>query len=199
MKKERSRDPDIAIGSNPSVWSPKAEEATRHSMLQLPLSWSTTLEFGVSQWLTGESPALREGSAWHCVECFGEMSYFLKRFSKAARASYGLEDEVSRSMVVRGAKEEHSFRASFLGIRAVTGLVHSNRLAVSKNEHCLQLCSAIPHCGHFPCGSVVAGRIVAHDAQRHTVRCPGIVGVRGPNNSIFSLGRLSRSSRSESI
>lgn len=125
--------------------------------------------------------------------------YFLKRFSKAARASRGLEEEVSRSMVVRGVKKEHSFRASFLGIRAVMGFMHSKRLPVSKKEHCLQLWSSLPHCRHFPCGSVPPGTMAAQDAQRHTERCPGITGVRGPKVSGFSFGRRSRSSLPESM
>src|SRR5579884_2472029 len=112
--------------------------------------------------------------------------YFLNRFSNAARASRGLDVEVSRSIVVRGVKNEHSFRASFFGIRAVIGLVHSNRLAVSKNVHCRQLCSSAPQLGHFPCSSMPAGRTVAQEAHRHTERCPGIVGVLGPKSQAFA-------------
>jgi hypothetical protein len=58
--------------------------------------------------------------------------YFLKRLSKALRASSGLDADVSRSIVSRGAKNEQSFLASFFGIRIGMGRVHSKRLAVSK-------------------------------------------------------------------
>lgn len=126
--------------------------------------------------------------------------YFLNRFSKAARASRGFDEEVSRSIVVRWAKKEHSLRASFLGIRAVIGLVHSKRLPVSKKVHCLQLCSSAPQLGHLDCRSIPSGRIAAQEAQRQTERCPGIVGVRGPKVSgFFCCGRFSRSPASESM
>jgi hypothetical protein len=127
--------------------------------------------------------------------------YFLKRFSKAARASSGFdEEEVSRSIVVRGAKKEHSFRASFFGMRAVTGLAHSNRLAVSKKVHCLQLCSSAPQFGHFSCGSIPDGSNAAQEAHLQTERCPGMLGVRGPKvSSFFGCGRPLRSSPPESM
>lgn len=96
--------------------------------------------------------------------------YFLKRFSNAARASRGFEDEVSRSIVVRGAKKEHSLRASFFGILAVTGLVHSNRLPVSKNVHCLQLCNSAPQLGQFASWSTASGKSAAQEAHRQTER-----------------------------
>lgn len=130
---------------------------------------------------------------------YSKALYFLKRFSKAARASRGFEEEVSRSRVVRGAKNEQWLRASFLGIRAVMGFVHSKRLAVSKNEHCLQLWSSAPHRGHLPSTSTCEGRIAAQEAHRQTERCAGIAGVRGPKVSGLLAGRSLRSSRPESI
>ncbi len=126
-------------------------------------------------------------------------SYFLKRFSKAARASSGFEDEVSRSTVVRGEKKEQWFRESFLGIRAVMGFAHSNRLPVSKNVHWRQLCNSAPQFGHLAIGSMLVGRMVAQEPHRQTTRCPGITGVRGPNVSSFFCGRPSRSGASESM
>src|SRR5580700_3969430 len=62
-------------------------------------------------------------------------SYFLKRFSKAVRASIGLAEagvEVSFSTRTRMEKNVHSLRSSLRGIRSGMGWVHSKRLEVSK-------------------------------------------------------------------
>jgi hypothetical protein len=134
--------------------------------------------------------------------CAGEISlvYFLKRLSKAARASVGREVEVSRSTVTRGMKKLHSFRLSFRGMRAVMGCVHSNRLEVSKFAHCLQQCNSKPHCGHFPAYWMVAGRTTPQFEHLAKERFPGIFGVRGPSRSLGGVGRLcsDRSPRLES-
>src|SRR5208282_4960864 len=78
--------------------------------------------------------------------------YFLKRLSKARRAesvvspvpglatgfTAALAGEVSFSISMRNAKNVHSFRASFRGMRSGIGSVHSNCAPVSKCRHCLQ-------------------------------------------------------------
>jgi hypothetical protein len=71
-------------------------------------------------------------------------------------------------------------------MRALTGWVHSNRLPVSKNEHCLQLCNSALQRGHFAVKSIPAGNRVAHEAHLTTSRLPGMFGVFGPKLS----GRL---------
>ena len=61
--------------------------------------------------------------------------YFLNKFSKACRASLGRRlagVEVSFSRVTRISNSVQSFRASFLGIRSLTGCMHSKRLPGSK-------------------------------------------------------------------
>jgi hypothetical protein len=125
----------------------------------------------------------------------------LKRLSKAARASVGLEVDVSRSTVTRGMKKLHSFRLPFRGMRAVMGCVHSNRLAVSKFAHCLQQCNSKPHCGHFPPYWMVAGRITPQLEHLAKARFLGMFGVRGPRRSPGGVGRFfsGRSPRLESI
>src|SRR5208283_4227444 len=90
------------------------------------------------------------------------------------------------------------FWASFFGMRAVIGWVHSKRLAVSKKAHCLQLCNSKPHFGQRPCRSIPAGKIMAQEAQRTTSRFPGMAGVFGPNSSFLGAGFLSDLSRSRS-
>src|SRR5580704_17412457 len=90
--------------------------------------------------------------------------YFLKRSSKAWRASLGREavvgaagmfvayatGEVSFSTVMRYSKNVQSFFASFFAIRSGIGWVHSNCFPVSKWTHCLQECNAAWHLGHSP-------------------------------------------------
>ena len=101
-------------------------------------------------------------------------------------------------MVVRGEYKLQRFWASFFGMRAVIGCVHSNRLAVSKKAHCLQLCSSKPHFGQRPCRSIPTGKIIAQEAHRTTSRFPGMAGVFGPNSSFLGVGFLSDLSRSRS-
>src|SRR5262245_13767255 len=79
--------------------------------------------------------ALTDRAATACI-------YFLKRLSKALRASDGFtegaplvappESRVSRSMDVRAMKKPHRLRRSFLLIRSGISCVHSKRAAVSK-------------------------------------------------------------------
>src|SRR5208282_1936817 len=100
-------------------------------------------------------------------------------------------------MVARGEKKLQWLRASFLGMRALTGWVHSKRLAESKNEHCLQLCNSAPQRGHLAVKSIPGGSRVAQEAQRTTSRLPGRLGVFGPKLSdFFAGGRSVRSGRS---
>src|ERR1700757_713266 len=89
--------------------------------------------------------------------------YFLKRSSKAFRASFGraavasgealvayVTGEVSFSTVMRNSKNVQSFFASLFGIRSGIGCVHSNCAAVSKCTHCLHECMAAWQRGHSP-------------------------------------------------
>src|SRR5207249_6686907 len=85
--------------------------------------------------------------------------YFLKRLSKALRASDGLmvgalldgppESLVSRSMDVRAMKNSQRFRRSFLVMRTGISCVHSNRAAVSKWRQFLQERRSALHFGHW--------------------------------------------------
>jgi hypothetical protein len=98
--------------------------------------------------------------------------YFLKRLSKAARASeeflgagleaVGLVDEVaSRATVTRASNQLHSLAWSFSGKRAGIGFRHWNRVEGSKWAHCLQQCKAALHFGQTLLKSVPFGRVVA--------------------------------------
>jgi len=134
-------------------------------------------------------------------------SYFLKRFSKAVRASIGLAEagvEVSFSTRTRMEKNVHSLRSSLRGIRSGMGWVHSKRLEVSKYVHWRQEWSSKPHFGHFPTGSAIEVNKVPHCAQRETVCVPGIFRARGPKVSFLTglspdcFGRSSSLSRTRS-
>jgi len=62
-------------------------------------------------------------------------SYFLNKFSNAARASFGRKlagVEVSFSRVTRISYNAQSFFVSFFGTRTATGCMHSKRLPGSK-------------------------------------------------------------------
>ena len=83
---------------------------------------------------------------------------YRNRSSNALRASFGVDGFVavtltgvfvSRSMEVRGSKNEQSFTLSFAMTRAVTGCVHSNWAPVSKWRQCLQLRRSAWHFGHL--------------------------------------------------
>src|SRR5271166_2102891 len=66
--------------------------------------------------------------------------YFLNKFSKAVRASFGRNVagvEVSFSRVTRISYSSQLLRASFLAMRSFTGCMHSSRLPGSKYVHCL--------------------------------------------------------------
>jgi len=105
------------------------------------------------------------------------MDYFLKRLSKAARASLGVRTAAgetdgagalgppdwtpSRMTVTRGLNSSHSLALSLYGIRAGIGFTHWNRVDGSKCEHCLQQCNSVLHFGQFPRKSVPAGSTVA--------------------------------------
>src|SRR5437868_5839457 len=107
-------------------------------------------------------------------------SYFLKRLSKALRASEGLivgpplvpppESRVSRSMEVRAMKNSHLLRRSFFVIRSGISCVHSNRAAVSKWRQFLQERRSALHLGHWLSRwmSTGGGTIVPHNEQRRT-------------------------------
>jgi len=117
-----------------------------------------------------------------CVPCaaFGLLGYFLKRLSKALRASDGLmdgallhappESRVSRSIDVRAMKNSQRFRKSFLVIRSGISCVHSNRAAVSKWRQFLQERRSALHFGHWLSKliSTGGGTIVPHNEQRRT-------------------------------
>src|SRR5439155_21853248 len=89
--------------------------------------------------------------------------YFLKRLSKALRASeevVGLgvllpppclppESRVSRSIDVRAIKKWQLFRRSFFVIRSGISCVHSNCAAVSKCRQFLQDLRSALHLGHW--------------------------------------------------
>jgi hypothetical protein len=115
--------------------------------------------------------------------CGGRSSYFLNKFSNAARASLGRKlagVEVSFSRVTRISNSGHSFLASFFGMRSFTGCMHSNLLPGSKYVHCLHECSSNPHFGHCPEVGIPC-KIVPHCVHRETARVPGKLTGRGPN------------------
>jgi hypothetical protein len=80
-------------------------------------------------------------------------------------------------------------------MRALTGCVHSKRLAVSKNEHCLQLCNSALQRGHFAVKSTPSGNIPAQAEHRTTSRLLIKFGVFGPKLSTFFAGWRSARSR----
>src|SRR3989441_7691013 len=86
--------------------------------------------------------------------------FFLKRLSKARRASSGRADpdEASRSTVTCSEKNVHSLRAPLLAMRSGTGWVHSKCWPGSKWAHCRQEWSSDLHLGHWPSESVRGGR-----------------------------------------
>lgn len=111
------------------------------------------------------------------------LSYFLKRFSNAARASFGRKlagVEVSFSRVTRISYDGHSLRSSFFATRTVTGCMHSKRDPGSKYMHSLHECSANPHFGHFS-SAVIPVSTIPHCAHRETARVPGRFTGFGPS------------------
>jgi len=145
----------------------------------------------------------REPSSVHpCGErflCEGltPTSYFLNRFSNAARASLGFRlagVDVSFSRVTRISYNVQSLRASFFAIRSLTGCMHSKRLPGSKYVHCLQECNSNPHFGHCPSPELaVPCSTVPHCAHRDTARVPGRFTGRGPSAWSQRGGPLLRS------
>ncbi len=103
------------------------------------------------------------------VAHYRAVTYFLKRRSKALRASSALRgaggppwgtevdceaaagaDVPSRATVTRGLNDVQSLLLSLLGIRIGIGFRHWKRVEGSKWEHCLQQCKAALHLGHAP-------------------------------------------------
>jgi len=123
--------------------------------------------------------------------------YFLKRFSKADRASCGREAEyecsfcaavgaagaigaVSFSTVIRISNSLQLFLELFFNIGSGIGCVHSHWAPVSKWTHCLQQCNSNPHFGHAPFGLNPGPRMLPQLEHLACSTVPTMRGVRGP-------------------
>jgi len=115
--------------------------------------------------------------------CFWWLSYFLKSFANACRASVGAPDEVWRSTTVRGAKSSHVLRAFLFTMRAGIVLLHWNVALGSKYVHWRHECSSARQFGHVLSNVMLGGALAPHD--EHFTASPNaiIFGERGPSRS----------------